>query len=681
MKEKKRIYSFDIFDTLITRVTYEPKGIFELMQKKLQKIDSIDIELKESFVMLRMIAEKNLRHQSKNEEIDIFEIYKYLIEMIHLEKSWIEFLVELEIETECRYTIGIKENIESLKKRKEEGNQVILISDMYLKEEHIRKMLVLVDDIFEDIPIYVSSEYGKTKSSGRLFLEVKKKENIEFSTWTHYGDNYHSDYLVPRMFGIDAVHIEKKSLVEWEKRLFNQKKEFDIDTQIELGIVSLIRLNNHITKYENLGLSIGGMILFPYVNWIIFQCQKRKIKRLYFIARDGYILKKIADKILETQNLDIETKYIYGSRKVWRESDGSGYVEDYLLQEIDISDNSYAFVDLLGTGATLKNVYNILHKNQSNLIMQIFYYSMFNQTCSENIRYIIYHTVENCLLLECICRAPHGLTIGYKKNGFKIEPILQDVNEELFRDCGIVDYIQGVEKFTEQILFYLDCIETPYFGKKNADILLEYICKAPDKDILEFICGLPHSYTDDDINQVFAPKLSYSDIFRIFACKGDVSKYYKGSELEYSILNLDRKKQDWLKFCERLSKSFLGRWLSYKEYVSGSSKLCLSENYKVIVYGAGKVGKKLYNELRYLHVDIIAWVDINYEELQRKSMPVQSVLSALDKSYDYIIIALAFSKSTENVKCFLEELGICQEKIITVNEFKERFIQNREKKQ
>ncbi len=39
---------------------------------------------------------------------------------------------------------------------------------------------------------------------------------------------------------------------------------------------------------------------------------------MYFIARDGYILQKIADTIISQNNLDILTKYIYGSRKVWR---------------------------------------------------------------------------------------------------------------------------------------------------------------------------------------------------------------------------------------------------------------------------------------------------------------------------------------------------------------------------
>lgn len=39
---------------------------------------------------------------------------------------------------------------------------------------------------------------------------------------------------------------------------------------------------------------------------------------MYFVARDGYIPKLIADVIIESRNLPIKTEYLYGSRKAWR---------------------------------------------------------------------------------------------------------------------------------------------------------------------------------------------------------------------------------------------------------------------------------------------------------------------------------------------------------------------------
>lgn len=69
----------------------------------------------------------------------------------------------------------------------------------------------------------------------------------------------------------------------------------------------------------------GGPILIPYVDWILSECRKKQINKLFFIARDGYVLKLIADYLIKRNNDAIQTSYIYGSRRVWRVA--------YLLQE------------------------------------------------------------------------------------------------------------------------------------------------------------------------------------------------------------------------------------------------------------------------------------------------------------------------------------------------------------
>ncbi|MCI8801090.1 MAG: hypothetical protein HFH88_14955 [Lachnospiraceae bacterium] len=56
---------------------------------------------------------------------------------------------------------------------------------------------------------------------------------------------------------------------------------------------------------------------------------RRGIDRLYFVARDGWILKQIADIIIRERQYSIQTFYIYGSRKVWRLPAYEGSVEDF----------------------------------------------------------------------------------------------------------------------------------------------------------------------------------------------------------------------------------------------------------------------------------------------------------------------------------------------------------------
>lgn len=55
-------------------------------------------------------------------------------------------------------------------------------------------------------------------------------------------------------------------------------------------------------------------LLLNYVYWIIQEAKIRGIKTLYFLARDGYILQKIAIQTCEKEHIPICCKYLYCSR-------------------------------------------------------------------------------------------------------------------------------------------------------------------------------------------------------------------------------------------------------------------------------------------------------------------------------------------------------------------------------
>ena len=56
----------------------------------------------------------------------------------------------------------------------DKGEKVVLISDMYLPADFIRKMLAKADPVLVSLPLFVSSEYGVQKVSTELFFEVYK---------------------------------------------------------------------------------------------------------------------------------------------------------------------------------------------------------------------------------------------------------------------------------------------------------------------------------------------------------------------------------------------------------------------------------------------------------------------------------------------------------------------------
>lgn len=64
--------------------------------------------------------------------------------------------------------------------------------------------------------------------------------------------------------------------------------------------------------------SVTAPVLFCYVKSVLENAADSGIKRLYFLARDGYIMKAAADAIIEASGYDIKTCYLYVSRYALR---------------------------------------------------------------------------------------------------------------------------------------------------------------------------------------------------------------------------------------------------------------------------------------------------------------------------------------------------------------------------
>ena len=80
-------------------------------------------------------------------------------------------------------------------------------------------------------------------------------------------------------------------------------------------------LNGRYTKrndyWEFVGYNILGPILRHFSEWIIAQANKHDIKRVFFLARDGWIIKKAVDLILKSSQYNISTCYLFASRRCY----------------------------------------------------------------------------------------------------------------------------------------------------------------------------------------------------------------------------------------------------------------------------------------------------------------------------------------------------------------------------
>lgn len=87
---------------------------------------------------------------------------------------------------------------------------------------------------------------------------------------------------------------------------------------------------------------------------------------------------------------------------------------------------------------------------------------------------------------------------------------------------------------------------------------------------------------------------------------------------------------------------------------------------KVVIYGAGKEGQRLFFELnRKNEMDIVLWVDENYKNLQHKFKGlVLSPKEIWNYKYDYIIIGIKNNDTADCVRKQLVSMGIKNESIL-----------------
>lgn len=88
------------------------------------------------------------------------------------------------------------------------------------------------------------------------------------------------------------------------------------------------------------------------------------------------------------------------------------------------------------------------------------------------------------------------------------------------------------------------------------------------------------------------------------------------------------------------------------------------EGKNLIVYGAGRVGKEIYIQLKKFEYQIVAWVDKNYTFYQDKGLLVISPEEMIHCEYDLLLIAVHSETLAETLKEELQERGISRTKLV-----------------
>lgn len=133
----------------------------------------------------------------------------------------------------------------------------------------------------------------------------------------------------------------------------------------------------------------------------------------------------------------------------------------------------------------------------------------------------------------------------------------------------------------------------------------------------------------------------------------------------YAYLKIRLKKQMYEEqldfFFSYAVKKYMGR---YKEQESDLQHMFpfhrVPQGARVVLYGAGKVGKAYHDELdRIPYCDVVLWID--KEKKEAGVLPVEALLNA---DYDFVVIAVKNSSLIQNIRIDLIKMGVSEDKIV-----------------
>ncbi|MEX0322232.1 MAG: HAD family hydrolase [Puniceicoccaceae bacterium] len=317
------ILSLDIFDTTLGRRCGLPEDVFTLMEEQLVHNHG---DLYQGFGHKRRDIDSLARRRAwdtrQAEEVSLNDIHSLLLE---LNPEWRQTAgelaaLEMQIEEQVLYPLeGAREMIHAAR---EQGKKVIFISDMYLPQEFCERMLT--KNGFTDYDqLFLSSSIGVLKHSGKLFEHVLEELEVPPEQILHVGDNAHSDGEQPQRLGLRTFIVGKS--VDYIERfprnplspLLHAPKR-NRGESLLLGTSAIgcrCESQREDPFWWRIGYQVGGPLLYGYVQFILNKVRGRDIPKIYFLSRDGYILKRVYELLATGQEDCPRADYLYASRR------------------------------------------------------------------------------------------------------------------------------------------------------------------------------------------------------------------------------------------------------------------------------------------------------------------------------------------------------------------------------
>jgi FMN phosphatase YigB (HAD superfamily) len=324
------VVTCDVFDTALLRRLARPEDVLLALGLRAAAA-GLFTGPPEAFREYRLQAERQARAAAEaagHDEVRIAEVYACfqacgLLPNGVTDEAAAAALAALELATE-RAVCTANLLLRAVLAARAPGQRLVFVSDTMLPGAAVATLLQDAG-YGADCEVITSADTRRSKHTGKLFAHVLERLGCAPGAVVHLGDNPHSDVARPRTQGIAAIHLPQPPRPPEPSALAAAAALTRLaHSYCRSAAEHSQRRSAAATPAADPGAPAlhpyATLLLLGFTRFVLAEAQRQGIRRIYFLARDGYLPWRIAQRMapsLQAAGLgsDVELTYLHVSRR------------------------------------------------------------------------------------------------------------------------------------------------------------------------------------------------------------------------------------------------------------------------------------------------------------------------------------------------------------------------------
>jgi HAD superfamily hydrolase (TIGR01549 family) len=214
------LLSTDLFDTVILRDhTIESDRLAIACRRSAAQLGVDPSAVTRLRWSLQRTAYRAVTIERPGAEASLSAICRTAAIALGLGEEAARLLHQIEVDVDIEHLRPHRGLIEFLDRVARSGMRVIAVSDTYLGQADLHRILDSVVGPHPIAAVYSSADLGLTKHRGGVFAAVAERENVPAERIMHIGDNYEVDVRMAQVAGWHAIHLPRHRLGRVKKTL------------------------------------------------------------------------------------------------------------------------------------------------------------------------------------------------------------------------------------------------------------------------------------------------------------------------------------------------------------------------------------------------------------------------------------------------------------------------------